>query len=652
MKRIISLLLALVMAASLLPAAHAYSGPAVSSNINDHFYINAQRWTDPIKSTLAPDADGFVRVEYIDDAIVIEQFDQDLQYVSGRELEMELPVYGGVYLCDDYNFVVLGQNNHEERDETEVFRIIRYSKDWTRIDCASIYGANTYEPFQAGCLRFARSGDILYIRTAHKMYADTNGTNHQANVMISVRVSDMTVTDQFTDVLNVGYGYVSHSFNQFVRVDNTTLLAVDHGDYYPRSVVLIRYNASAGQETFTGQVSYVNALPIAESTGHYNDTGVSVGGFEFSGTDYLIAGCSADQSVSSDLRYAQRNIFVTATPKDAFTDDATTVRWLTSYAEGDNVTVSPPHLLKLDSDRFFLIWTANGVLNYCFLDGRGTLDGEIYSAEGALSDCEPILDGNRIVWYVTDHAAPVFYQIDLSSPGAVTTPHVHSYAAVTTEPTCTESGFTTHVCACGDSYTDSYTDPLGHNWKGLGCTRCGETRENPFTDTDPSRFYFEPVLWAVKNGITKGTSATTFSPDASCTRGHVVTFLWRAAGAPEPATGEHPFVDANPSAYYYKAMLWAVEKGITNGTDPTHFSPGQACNRATVVTFLHRAKGSPEPASTSHSFTDVSMGRFYYKAMLWAVEHGVTQGMSPTTFEPDTVCTRAQVVTFLFRAFA
>lgn len=172
-----------------------------------------------------------------------------------------------------------------------------------------------------------------------------------------------------------------------------------------------------------------------------------------------------------------------------------------------------------------------------------------------------------------------------------------------------------------------------------------------FTDISKGAFYYEPVLWAVENGIASGMTDTTFGPGLDCTRGQVVTFLWRAAGKPEPTTMDHPFTDVKEGAFYYKAMLWAVENGITQGTSATTFAPNLPCDRGTVVTFLHRAKGKPAPTTAEHPFTDVDRSRFYYEAMLWAVENGVTSGMTKTTFAPAAACTRGQVVTFLYRAF-
>ncbi|MBQ8354828.1 MAG: S-layer homology domain-containing protein [Oscillospiraceae bacterium] len=173
---------------------------------------------------------------------------------------------------------------------------------------------------------------------------------------------------------------------------------------------------------------------------------------------------------------------------------------------------------------------------------------------------------------------------------------------------------------------------------------------NPFLDVNETHFYHESVLWAVENGITNGVDATHFGPMSVCNRAQVVTFLWRAAGSPEPQSAENPFTDVKTGTWYTDAVLWAVEKGITNGLTADTFGPNTVCNRAQVVTFLHRANGSPEPEGTDDPFTDVAAGSFYAKAVLWALENGVTTGASHTTFNPNGQCLRAQVVTFLYRA--
>ncbi len=170
-----------------------------------------------------------------------------------------------------------------------------------------------------------------------------------------------------------------------------------------------------------------------------------------------------------------------------------------------------------------------------------------------------------------------------------------------------------------------------------------------FDDVKNGAFYADAVKWAVASGITRGTTENRFSPDDGCTRGQAVTFLWRAAGKPEPKSLSCPFVDVKSGSYCYKAVLWAVENGITKGVSKTEFSPDGICTRGQIVTFLHRSGGSPSPSSTANPFRDVSPTGFYFKAVLWAVEKGITKGISDTEFSPGGVCTRAHVVTFLFR---
>ena len=246
---------------------------------------------------------------------------------------------------------------------------------------------------------------------------------------------------------------------------------------------------------------------------------------------------------------------------------------------------------------------------------------------------------------------------------------------------CTEAGYTgDEVCSvCGETLTRGEIIPAaGHSWgdwkvtkpateeaEGVetrACSACGavETRaipkvippapENPFSDVRESDYYYEAVLWAVNHEpqITNGTGADRFSPKAVCTRGQVVTFLWRAMGCPEPTSTVNPFADVNPSDYFYKPVLWAVEQGITNGMDATHFDPEGACTRAHVVTFLWRAHGRPA-AGTVSPFVDVKDGQYYTDAVLWAVSKGITNGMDDKHFGPGEPCIRGQIVTFLWR---
>ena len=232
--------------------------------------------------------------------------------------------------------------------------------------------------------------------------------------------------------------------------------------------------------------------------------------------------------------------------------------------------------------------------------------------------------------------------------------HVHEYTPVVTAPTCTEGGYTTYTCACGDSYVADETEALGHDYVDGVCTRCGDVEEqpvqNPFVDVPEGEYYYDAVMWAVTNGITDGTTETTFSPNGECQRAMVVTMLWRAADCPEPTSTDNPFRDVKESDYFYKAVLWAVEEGITDGIAEDRFGPYIRCSRAQVVTFLYRYKDMPSVSTTDNPFTDVDVNEWYGPAVLWAVENGITEGYGENTFAPNLICSRAQVVTFLYRA--
>lgn len=221
-------------------------------------------------------------------------------------------------------------------------------------------------------------------------------------------------------------------------------------------------------------------------------------------------------------------------------------------------------------------------------------------------------------------------------------------------PTCTESGYTGDlICMrCGDMTQIGKTvAAAGHKFFGGVCSVCGAKGAEAapeFADVKPGAFYFDAVQWAVKNGITNGTGKNTFSPNDVCSRYQIVMFLWRAAGQSE-AKAAVSFADVKPGDIFYEAVQWAVERGITNGTSSTSFSPFAPCTRGQIVTFLYRSAGSPK-VSGACDFSDVSAGSFCHDAVIWASSEGITKGTSAGRFSPNEGCTRAQVVTFIYRA--
>lgn len=214
-------------------------------------------------------------------------------------------------------------------------------------------------------------------------------------------------------------------------------------------------------------------------------------------------------------------------------------------------------------------------------------------------------------------------------------PHTHSYGAwvVIKEPTASAEGLEKRTCSCGAVET-----------------RAIPKLTSSFTDVPADQYYYEPVQWAVKNGITSGVSKDKFGPNAPCTRGQIVTFLWAAAGRPEPTSTTNPFRDVSSKDYFYKAVLWAVENKITAGASPDRFAPHQTCTRAQTVTFLWASQGRPA-SSTKVQFTDVSAKDYFADSVAWAYENGVTSGVGGGRFGSYNTCTRGQIVTFLYKTF-
>lgn len=412
------------------------SGGAKSANISNHNYYyvggsyrNRWNWANPSYSYLQNNADGTIsRVEWIDgDSVTVETYSSALVKKSSRTVSKELPVFGGFFSGSKYNFLVFGQENPNESDDVEVVRVVKYDKSWKRLGSASFSAVNTYIPFDAGTVSMDEDDDTLYVHTCHEMYESGDGCHHQANMTFFITKETMADTYRSYRVWNISSGYVSHSFNQVIRTDGEYVYSADHGDAYPRSIVLVKRRKTGGA------VQNGNVLAIQGSTGD-NVTKATLGGMELSQDNILTVGVSVRQDAQYDSN-GQKNVFLAVTPKGNVSSDATTFRWLTNYKETDSfVEFGNPWLVKVSDSRFVLLWEETDeddvkTLHCLALNGSGQSQGAVqvlkenYGTEG-LSDCAPIVRGSEIIWYTTGqnerysfqstYTAPSFYRLPVS----------------------------------------------------------------------------------------------------------------------------------------------------------------------------------------------------------------------------------------------
>ena len=436
-QQVISICLILVLLLNLFPieVRAAEITPAKSSNIHKESYMYygslTSNWSSPVTSYLYTDGeDGMIRVEDMGASVVVETYKgDDFTLETSSTLLMELPIFGGFYAGSQYNYLIFGQSNPEEDDTCEVVRIVKYTKDWQRVEGAGIYGANTFIPFDAGSLRMCEYEDMLYIRTCHEMYASSDGYHHQANMTICYDQAENEVTYMNTAVSNNATGYVSHSFNQFICQDGGDLYTVDHGDAYPRSIVLMKYADKAGSTTLDRIDTSLDILTFPDEIGE-NYTGAWVGALETSSTDCLVAYSSVDQE---NFYGYVKNVYVAAVGKSDFSSGVQT-RQFTDFSPTGDKSASNPVLVKISEDRFLLMWEiydpdeltyfwgdpGTKTIQYVMLDNKGNAIGDIHTAKADLSDCKPIVADNQVVWYVTDNNAPVFYSLDVLTENLTT----------------------------------------------------------------------------------------------------------------------------------------------------------------------------------------------------------------------------------------
>ena len=437
---------------------------ASSNNISANDYYT---WSSVVKSNLTENSDKtLTRVESTSKGVLVEKYSANGKtLISKSTIKNELPIYGGYFSGKNNNYIVFGQNNKGEKDSAEIVRIVKYSKSWSRVSDCKIYGSNTFEPFEAGSLRMIELDGKLYVYTCHTMYADSNKLNHQANMLFTVDESTMKTTDSMYEVSNLQDGYVSHSFNQFIKTDGTYIYRVDHsesnnmimsGQYLTvNGITLSRYNKNSSSTN----VAVTIPLKFDIHSGNY--TGASIGGFEVGSGNCLIV---YTKDISSSCK--SRNAYISVT--DEYFNKTNNVA-LTNYKSGTKVSCRTPQLVKINENLFLVMWEEYNSSTNKVTTKAKTVDSSANTVASAtlsvrLSDCQPVMCSDGTVkWYVSDNSSPKLYSIN---PYDLTKRHEHTYTSVVTkQPTCKATGVRTYTCTtCGAKKTETI-NKLAHSYK-------------------------------------------------------------------------------------------------------------------------------------------------------------------------------------------
>ena len=652
--RLLSCLCVLAMAISMLPAAWAAEPTPLKSTIAGGTYNG--NWAVPIDAYLYQDGDNLVRVENfqgvkIVDAqgnfmkwsayprLVAETYDSNFQLISSVDLDMELDLWGGFYAGEDYNFVIFGQENPSEDDNAEVIRVVKYDKDWNRLGQASLRGANTTIPFDAGSLRCDEYNGYLYVRTSHEMYQSGDGLNHQANLTFSVRESDMTITDGYHDVVS-NKGYVSHSFNQFILVDSQgRLVALDHGDAYPRGACLSIYDNKAGSDTFANGCKTFNLTTWSGRVGE-NTTGANVTDLAETSSGYLAAYSSTGKGSASTIGQDPMNIFLSYTSKDDVSSNGTTVRQLTSWPSDSELYGSQPVLVPTGPDGGYILWQLAEKWDNGYYYNKESIQYATYSADGTVSDiktadgvqmsrCHPISYNGKVVWYSTHDSTPVFYVLDSSG--------VHSY------PVGEGGGQQPDPDPDPNPDPDPYPDPDPTPDPGDG-----ENGDFSFSDVPANQWYADYAVKAAQAGLMKGTGGDKFSPNATLTVAEVVTLTARLY-----ADRQGESVPTSDGAWYLGAYQYCIENGLFTTSEVPLSTMLNKATRFQMVNLLDRAVPSEEKEVIKVVFNgevpDVQETDPYGPVVYLWYRAGIVEGDNNGSFHGNTNISRAETAAILCR---
>ena len=414
------------------------------------------------RSFLALTSNGYMRLKTDQKAITVFTYDKKVRRTGSKTIKRELPYVDGFYEGSEYYFLFFNQENREENGNAEVFRIVKYDKSWKRLGAASIKGNNIVYGMAYSVHADEYNGS-LYVHTDRSMYKSSDGLNHESNIIFKIRISDMKVTD-----LNGNSWNVSHSFDEFVKVDDSgNIMTLNKGDYDGAAILGTFEKKDKDSKIFDSQFYCDNIIdnPYTHGDGIWGfENHVYLGGLEYSKSSYLTAGSSLTLDDQWDNNEVS-NIYLSVTPRSDVTkeevyiesDDSsfgyilypltkkgtTSIRWLTAYAEGSGKSCSKPKFIKLSDDRFLIMWAvlkpftnetfnytidannvlidstqiiASGKISYVIVDGKGKTIQQTKTVDGYLSDCNLVADNNKIIWYATPYKGPTaFYVLDLST---------------------------------------------------------------------------------------------------------------------------------------------------------------------------------------------------------------------------------------------
>ena len=393
--------------------AKEYTGSGIlSNNIHDHVYTDHAKISNSYIITNPNNT--FTRIENYGDVILVETYNSSFKLVSQATIGFHLSKFGGFYAASNYYYFVFGQDNYEQDDSKEVIRIIQYTREWEHVKTYSIRGCNTTVPFDGCNSDFAEVDDTLYYRCGHQTYKDKNGNYSYGPMTISINQERTQVYDVQSSVLGEKYGSIADTGATYIDGSDGVLTAVDHSKTSPYAAVTSAYANSSKSTYFESTCLTARSLGSVIGTNGYH-ADFTIGGYEVASQYNLIVGTQIPIDGSSNAR----NIVIMAVPRNEFTDAGVKLTFLTGFAVGDAMTADNPFIVPITTDKYMVLWeqrvgySDTEKVYYTYIDGSGNRLTDVNSIDGCLSDCQPVIFNNQVIWYTTDASSVKLYSISL-----------------------------------------------------------------------------------------------------------------------------------------------------------------------------------------------------------------------------------------------